>query len=71
MQENTPDLVDEAGARAILGGTTTPISRATLHRGMKAGRFPRPIKIMARNRWKRSEIIAIVEKASAAREATA
>jgi hypothetical protein len=67
MQTNTPDLVDESVARAIIGGAASPISRATLWRHVKAGRFPKPLKIGARNRWKRDELVAVVEKAAAAR----
>lgn len=69
MQPNTSDLVDEGSARAIIGGAGTPISRATLWRGVKSGRYPKPLKVgPASNRWRRDELIAVIEKAAAARE---
>lgn len=62
------DLVDEAGARLILGAGK-PISRATLWRGMTEGRYPRPIKLGRKLlRWKASELAAAVERAIAARD---
>ncbi|WP_395647979.1 helix-turn-helix transcriptional regulator [Terricaulis sp.] len=72
MQSETIDLVGEAAARAIIGGAETPISRATLWRGVKAGRYPRPLKVgLSSNRWKRGELLAVLEKAAAAREVAA
>lgn len=63
------DLVDETAARGILGGVTAPISRATLWRGVKAGRYPKPLKVgPSSNRWRRDELVAVVEKAAAARD---
>ncbi|HWA00382.1 MAG TPA: AlpA family phage regulatory protein [Caulobacterales bacterium] len=68
MQSDIPDLVNEGEARAIIGGAKTPISRATLWRGVKSGRYPKPLKVgVSSNRWKRGELIAVVEKADAAR----
>lgn len=46
------DLVGSDDARRILGGERTPISRATLDRGVAAEIFPRPMKIGATNRWR-------------------
>lgn len=58
------ELVDEGAARVILGN----ISRATLWRHVKNGRLPQPLKIVpGRNSWRRSELLAVVEAAAAAR----
>ena len=66
--EFSADLVDETIACRLLGGETSPINRSTLWRGVKAGRFPAPIKVgLGTNRWKASELIAVIEHAAAAR----
>lgn len=63
-----PDLVDERRACAILGGDETPIHRATLWRGIKAGRYPAPIKVgAAMNRWLTPELLGVRESAAAKR----
>jgi hypothetical protein len=46
---NDDDLVGSDDARRILGGERSPISRATLDRGIAARRFPPPMKIGATN----------------------
>ncbi|MER9225785.1 hypothetical protein NKI39_09020 [Mesorhizobium sp. M0664] len=62
------DLVDEAGACRLIGGENAPIHRSSLWRGINSGRFPEPLKIgPATNRWRVSELIAVLEKASAER----
>lgn len=72
MQSNPPDLVNEVAARSIIGGVNTPISRATLWRGVKSGRYPKPLKVgPSSNRWKRDELVAVVEAAAVAREVVA
>ncbi len=51
------DLVDEKTACRILGGSNSPIARATIWRGIKAGRSPEPIKVgPATNRWRVGEL---------------
>ena len=63
------DLLDVHAACKLLGGTK-PINPATLWRGMKAGRFSRPIKIGAQSvRWRRSELQADIERMIAERDA--
>lgn len=64
------DLTDVRGACKIIGGTDTPIDPSTLYRGIKAGIYPKPIKV-GRNssRWLTSELRAALERAAAAREA--
>jgi predicted DNA-binding transcriptional regulator AlpA len=67
--ENSDDLVSLPIACEILGGRDTPLNPSTLYRGIKTGRFPAPLKIgPATSRWKRSELIAVVEAAASARE---
>lgn len=62
------DLVDEETARAIIGGKDTPISHATLYRGIRLGRYPKPLRVgEASNRWRTDELYAFLERASAAR----
>jgi predicted DNA-binding transcriptional regulator AlpA len=49
------DLLDRADVCAFFGGTR-PIDASTLYRGIKAGRYPRPLKIgPGSSRWLRSE----------------
>lgn len=45
-------LIDEATARRLVGD----VSRSTLHRLVRSGRVPRPIKIGSSSRWRRSWI---------------
>ena len=66
------ELVDETTACQIIGGANTPIHRATLWRGIKAGRYPRPLKVgPGTNRWREAELVAVLEKAAAEREVAA
>lgn len=66
------DLVDERTACRILGGENSPIHRSTLWRGVNDGRFPRPIKVGAStNRWSRSELTAVIERAMVVRDPAA
>ncbi|MER9893783.1 hypothetical protein NKJ40_17195 [Mesorhizobium sp. M0119] len=65
---NPTDLVDEAGACRLIGGENTPIHRSSLWRGINAGRYPKPLKIgPGTNRWRVSELAAVLEKAAAER----
>lgn len=70
MHQNAfPDLVDEATACQIIGGENTPIHRSTLWRGINAGRYPKPLKIgPGTNRWRVSELVAVLERAAAERD---
>jgi len=66
------DLVDEATACRLIGGTCDPIHRSTLWRGVNAGRYPRPLKVSAStNRWRVGELRAMLEKLAATREVAA
>ena len=67
-KDDALDLVDESTACELIGGRNSPISRATLWRGIRSGRYPQPLKIGAgSNRWRSSELVAVVEAAAAAR----
>jgi predicted DNA-binding transcriptional regulator AlpA len=68
MQEDY--LLDVYEACRFIGGSR-PINPATLWRGVKSGRFSKPIKIGAQAvRWRRSELSADIERMAAEREAT-
>lgn len=65
-----PELVAVDGACAIIGGRDTPIHKSTLWRGIRAGRFPRPIKLSSQcSRWRVDELVAALERAAAERAA--
>ncbi|MER8553621.1 hypothetical protein [Mesorhizobium sp. M0019] len=66
------DLVDEAIACRLIGGSNTPIHRSTLWRGINAGRYPRPLKISAStNRWRVGELRKALEQFAAERDKAA
>ncbi|TIW07814.1 MAG: hypothetical protein E5V66_29505 [Mesorhizobium sp.] len=63
------DLVDEATACRLIGGSSTPIHRSTLWRGIRAARYPKPLKVSAStNRWRVGELRAMLQKIAAMRE---
>lgn len=65
-------LIDEGRACRIIGGDETPIHRSSLWRGIKAGRYPKPIKVgPSTNRWRLCELEAVVERAAAERDQAA
>jgi predicted DNA-binding transcriptional regulator AlpA len=69
MTNPEDDLITAKMACALIGGRSTPINLATLYRGIQAGRYPRGIAIGAQGkRWRRSELIAILERAASRRE---
>lgn len=39
------ELVSLDEACAIVGGANSPINKATYYRGVKAGRYPAPVKV--------------------------
>lgn len=66
------ELVNEARACAEIGGPDTPIHRSTFWRGIRAGRYPKPIKVSARAcRWRLDELRAVLERAASDRVTTA
>ncbi len=63
--------LDQYEACRFIGGSK-PINPATLWRGVKAGRFPKPIKIGPQSvRWRRSELKAAIDRMIAERDSAA
>jgi predicted DNA-binding transcriptional regulator AlpA len=59
------ELLDVLGACAFIGGSR-PINPATLWRGVKAGRYSKPIKVTPQSvRWRRSDLQADIERMNA------
>jgi predicted DNA-binding transcriptional regulator AlpA len=48
------DLMDQRATCAYFGGTR-PINVATLYRGIRRGRYPKPVKVGGSSRWLRDE----------------
>ena len=66
------ELVDEARACAIIGGQESPIHRSTLWRGIRDGRYPKPIKVSKRaSRWIMGELRAVTDRAASDRATAA
>lgn len=63
FEHNDPLLNDVEGC-AILG-----IAKPTWHKWVKRGLIPKPVKLGHLSRWPRSEILAVIENAKAARNA--
>ena len=62
------ELLDEQATCRFLGGSR-PIHKATLRRGVKDGRYSKPIKVGKNiNRWRRRELAADVERMVAERD---
>jgi predicted DNA-binding transcriptional regulator AlpA len=63
MAETGHDLMGMREVCQLFGGAKKPIDPSTLYRGMKSGRFPKPIKF-SRNmvRWRRGECEAALQK---------
>lgn len=40
------------------GGSETPLNKATIYKGMKEGRYPKPVKVGSASRWLLSEVRA-------------
>ena len=65
------DLLDRDAACRFIGGSR-PINAATLYRGVKAGIYPRPIKVAPNvSRWRKSESDEAMAKRIAERDAAA
>jgi predicted DNA-binding transcriptional regulator AlpA len=63
------DLVDVCEACRLIGGPETPINSSTFYRSIKKGLYPRPIKVGSqKSRWRRSEILAAIERQAAQRD---
>lgn len=58
------ELVDEDLACQVIGGVHTPIHRSTFWRGIRNGRYPKPLKVSGYiNRWRVGELRAVLAKA--------
>jgi predicted DNA-binding transcriptional regulator AlpA len=57
---------DKNACCARVGGSR-PIHPATWYRGVRAGRYPKPVKIGALSRWLRSEVEACLTQMAEAR----
>ncbi|WP_426269269.1 helix-turn-helix transcriptional regulator [Dyella kyungheensis] len=49
---------------------TIAVSRANFYRMMRVGRFPRPLKIGARNCWLESDVIAFIDECTKRRQSS-
>jgi predicted DNA-binding transcriptional regulator AlpA len=65
MQSNL-ELLDRRAVCSMFGGTK-PIHPASLYRGIRQGRYPRPVKVGALSRWLKSECQAALEAMVAGR----
>jgi hypothetical protein len=62
MQIDDLELLDRLSVWRLFGGNR-PIDAATLYRGIKAGKFPAPVKIgPGASRWLRSQCEAALRK---------
>ena len=62
------ELLDEQATCRFLGGSR-PIHKATLRRGVKDGRYSKPIRVSKQLvRWRRGELAADVERMAAERD---
>jgi predicted DNA-binding transcriptional regulator AlpA len=61
--QSKDELLDLRAACRFFGGSR-PINPATLYRGIRVGRFPRPVKIgPGASRWLRAECEAALQAA--------
>ena len=56
-----PEHLWDRGEVCRYFGGTRPINSATLYRGIRHGRYPKPVKIGASSRWLRSECEAVFQ----------
>ncbi len=60
--DDTPlrfDLLSKGEVCRLIGGTEKPIHPATLYRGIRASRYPRPVMVSPNvARWSRAEVEA-------------
>jgi|OM-RGC.v1.034553319 Predicted transcriptional regulator len=64
--DNGALLLADHDAAAFVG-----ISRTTFWRRVKDGTFPQPVRIGRATRWRRDELVAAVERATAERDGVA
>jgi predicted DNA-binding transcriptional regulator AlpA len=62
-----PELMDVGEVCRFFGGTK-PINPATLYRGIRQGRYPKPVKVgPGSSRWRREECEAVLREMEAVR----
>jgi predicted DNA-binding transcriptional regulator AlpA len=54
------DLLDKREVCFFFGGSK-PINTATLYRGIRRGRFPKPVRVGGSSRWLRTECEAVLQ----------
>jgi predicted DNA-binding transcriptional regulator AlpA len=60
MQQLSPHLLDKTEVCRLFGGNH-PINASTLYRGIKQGRYPKPVKVgPGTSRWLLSECEAVL-----------
>lgn len=65
-----PVLMDVAETCRFFGGVNSPLNPATLYRGIKTKKYPRPIKVgPGTSRWLLSECEQALQKMIAERDA--
>ena len=62
-------VLDDPLMTAREGAALIGVSVPAWHKWVRLGRLPKPVKLGWLARWPRSEIIAVIEKAKAARDA--
>lgn len=63
-------LFDKDETCRFFGGQNSPLNPATLYRGIKSGKYPKPIKQgVGTSRWLRSECEAALRKIISERDA--
>jgi predicted DNA-binding transcriptional regulator AlpA len=60
------DLLDKREVLRMFGGTR-PLNASTLYRGIRQGRFPKPIHVGGSSRWLRAECEAALREMMEAR----
>ena len=66
------DLMDAREACQFFGGAHSPLNPATLYRGIKSGKYPKPVKIgEGTSRWVRAECEAALRKMIVERDSPA
>ncbi len=53
------ELLDRVETCRFFGGSK-PLDASTLYRGIRVGRFPKPVRIGGSSRWLRSECEAVL-----------
>jgi len=57
------ELLDRAAVCRFFGGDEKPIDPSTLYRGIRQGRYPRPVKVgPGASRWLRDECEAALQR---------